>query len=180
MLPTSFRSGLGLLVFCALLSCGGGGGGGGNAGIDGSGAPAIAVVSGPINGFGSVIVNGVHYNTDHAEFWVRGVRATEADLNVGSYIHLEGTTSADGKEGVAKLIYFQPNVIGAVSSVDLLAETFVVLGQTVHITNDTALDFAFCRGISTVFAWASRWKSQAPKCRRRSHGHAGGADAGGG
>ncbi|MFO1367952.1 MAG: DUF5666 domain-containing protein [Marinagarivorans sp.] len=143
MLPTSFRSGLGLLVFCALLSCGGGGGGGGNAGIDGSGAPAIAVVSGPINGFGSVIVNGVHYNTEHAEFWVRGVRATEADLNVGSYIHLEGTTSADGKEGVAKLIYFQPNVIGAVSSVDLLAETFVVLGQTVHITNDTALDFAF-------------------------------------
>ena len=142
MLPTSFRSGLGLLVFCALLSCGGGGGGG-NAGIDGSGAPAIAVVSGPINGFGSVIVNGVHYNTEHAEFWVRGVRATEAELNVGSYIHLEGTTSADGKEGVAKLIYFQPNVIGAVSSVDLLAETFVVLGQTVHLTNDTALDFAF-------------------------------------
>lgn len=142
MLPTSFRSGLGLLVFCALLSCGGGGGGG-SAGIDGSGAPAIAVVSGPINGFGSVIVNGVHYNTDNAEFWVRGVRATEAELNVGSYIHLEGTTSADGKEGVAKLIYFQPNVIGAVSSVDLLAETFVVLGQTVHLTDDTALDFAF-------------------------------------
>lgn len=142
MLPTSFRSGLGLLVFCALLSCGGGGGGG-NAGIDGSGSPAVAVVSGPINGFGSVIVNGVHYNTDNAEFWVRGMRATEADLNVGSYIHLEGTTSADGKEGVAKFIYFQPNVIGAVSSVDLLAETFVVLGQTVHLTNDTALDFAF-------------------------------------
>jgi len=142
MLPNSFRSGLGLLVFCALLSCGGGGGGG-NAGIDGSGAPAIAVVSGPINGFGSVIVNGVHYNTETAEFWVRGVRATEAELNVGSYIHLEGTTSADGKEGVAKLIYFQPNVLGAVSSVDLLNETFVVLGQTVHLTNDTALDFAF-------------------------------------
>ena len=142
MLPYSFRSGLGLLVFCALLSCGGGGGGG-SAGIDGSGAPAIAVVSGPINGFGSVIVNGVHYNTDGAEFWVRGVRATEAELNVGSYIHLEGTTSADGKEGVAKLIYFQPNVIGAVSSVDPLAETFVVLGQTVQLTNDTALDFAF-------------------------------------
>lgn len=143
MLPISFRSSLGLLVFCALLSCGGGGGGGGNAGIDGSGSPAIAVVSGPINGFGSVIVNGVHYNTDNAEFWVRGVRATEAELNVGSYIHLEGTTNADGSEGVAKLIYFQPNVIGAVSSVDLLAETFVVLGQTVHLTNDTALDFAF-------------------------------------
>jgi hypothetical protein len=141
MLPNSFRSGLGLLIFCALLSCGGGGGG--NAGIDGSGAPAVAVVSGPINGFGSVIVNGVHYNTDNAEFWVRGVRASEAELNVGSYIHLEGTTNDDGSEGVAKLIYFQPNVIGAVSSVDLLAETFVVLGQTVHLTNDTALDFAF-------------------------------------
>ena len=151
MLPTSFRSGLGLLVFCALLSCGGGGGGGGNAGIDNSRAPAIAVVSGPINGFGSVIVNGVHYNTDHAEFWVRGVRA-EADLNVGSYIHLEGTTSADGKEGVAKLIYFQPNVIGAVSSVDLLAETFVVLGQTVHHQR-YRVGFRLCRGISTVFAW---------------------------
>ncbi|HEY6529390.1 MAG TPA: DUF5666 domain-containing protein [Cellvibrionaceae bacterium] len=141
MLPNSIRSGLGLLIFCALLSCGGGGGG--NAGIDGSGAPAVAVVSGPINGFGSVIVNGVHYNTDNAEFWVRGVRATEAELNVGSYIHLEGTTDADGSEGVAKLIYFQPNVIGAVSNVDLLAETFVVLGQTVRLTNDTALDFAF-------------------------------------
>ena len=97
MLPFSFRSSLGLLLISTLLSCGGGGGGGGNAGIDGSGAPAVAVVSGPINGFGSVIVNGVHYNTDNTEFWVRGERASEAALNVGSYIHLEGTTDASVK-----------------------------------------------------------------------------------
>ncbi|MEY4589721.1 MAG: hypothetical protein RL497_1797 [Pseudomonadota bacterium] len=152
MRPFSLHQALGLILFSCLFSCGGGGGGGGSsAGIDGSGAPAIAVVSGPINGFGSVILNGVHYNTDNAEFWVRGQRASEAALNVGSYIHLEGTVDADGREGVAKRIYFQPNVMGAVSSVNVLAETFVVMGQTVHLADDTMLDFAITpRDISGI------------------------------
>lgn len=142
MLPFSIRSAVGLVLLSGLFACGGGGGGGGgSAGIDGSGAPAIAVVSGPINGFGSVIVNGVHYDTDSAEFWVRGALADESALNVGSYIHLEGTVDANGKEGVAKRVYFQPNVIGTVSSVNSIDETFVVLGQTVHVTNNTAFDF---------------------------------------
>lgn len=143
MSPFSLRSMVGLVLFSGLFACGGGGGGGGggSAGIDGSGAPAIAVVSGPINGFGSVIVDGVHYDTDNAEFWVRGALSDESALNVGSYIHLEGTVDANGKEGVAKRVYFQPNVIGAVSSVDSMAETFIVLGQTVQVTNNTAFDF---------------------------------------
>ncbi len=47
------------LVMAVVVACGGGGGGGSFAGID-----RLGVTTGTINGFGSIIVNGVEYETD--------------------------------------------------------------------------------------------------------------------
>lgn len=125
-----------LAVACAtfLGSCGGGGGH--YAGIDGSGAKPELSVVGPINGFGSVIVNGVHYNTDNARVLVRGEPADEIDLNVGDYVTVVGGINADG-ESVAYEVHYQPRVTGEVQSVDVERSRFSVLGQTVQLLADT-------------------------------------------
>lgn len=123
-------------IACATLLGSCGGGGGHYAGIDGSGAkPEISVV-GPINGFGSVIVNGVRYNTDHARVLVRGEPADEIDLNVGDYVTVVGGTDAEG-EAVAYEVHYQPRVTGDVQFVDVERSQFTVLGQTVQLLADT-------------------------------------------
>ncbi len=123
-------------IACAVFLGSCGGGGGYYTGIDGSGAkPEISVV-GPINGFGSVIVNGVRYNTDHARVLVRGEPGNEVDLNVGDYVTVVGGTNAEG-EAVAYEVHYQPRVTGEVQSVDVERNRFVVLGQRVQLLADT-------------------------------------------
>lgn len=123
-------------IACAafLGSCGGGGGH--YAGIDGSGAKPELSVVGPINGFGSVIVNGVRYNTDNARVLVRGEPGDEVHLNVGDYVTVVGGTNAEG-EAVAYEVHYQPRVTGEVQSVDQERNQLVVLGQTVQLLADT-------------------------------------------
>ena len=122
-------------ILCAIVlgSCGGGGH---YAGIDGSGAKPELSVVGPINGFGSVIVNGVHYNTDNAKVLVRGEPADEIDLNVGDYVTVVGGINKAG-EAVAYEVHYQPRVTGEVQSVDLERNQFSVLGQRVQLLADT-------------------------------------------
>lgn len=123
----------GLLSTVLLGSCGGGGG---FAGIDGSGVKPELSVSGPINGFGSVIVNGVHYATDDAKILVRGQPADEVDLNVGYYVTVVGGVNESG-EAVAYEVHYQPRVTGPVQWVDKDRNRFAVLGQVVQLLGDT-------------------------------------------
>src|SRR5688572_4894453 len=96
-----------LLAGWLMSACLAGCGGGGFAGIDGSGAKPELSATGPINGFGSVIVNGVHYNTDNARVLVRGELADEVDLNVGDYVTVVGGTNDQG-EAIAYEVHYQP------------------------------------------------------------------------
>ena len=72
MTAKSKLSGCCLLAALWLTGCGGGSGGAADdfAGIDRTGSPAISV--GPLTGFGSVIVNGVRYDTSRAAFQIDG------------------------------------------------------------------------------------------------------------
>lgn len=97
-------------------------------------------VSGPITGFGSVIVNGVHFDTDAAQILHDGEPITEDDLKVGMIINLSGAVDGDGVNGSAVQIEFDEELKGPVSSVDLASNSFVVLGQTVVIDSETAFD----------------------------------------
>jgi len=127
----------GWLVSACLAGCGGGG----FAGIDGSGAKPELSATGPINGFGSVIVNGVHYNTDNARVLVRGELADEVDLNVGDYVTVVGGTNDKG-EAIAYEVYYQPRVTGEIQWVDQERSQFGVLGQVVQLQEDTIYDSA--------------------------------------
>ena len=122
-----------------LIACGGGGG------IDGSGAPvenSASVSSGTISGFGSVIVNGVRYNTDDAQIFISGESATEADLEVGHYVTVLGEISEDNETGIAREIRFQPRIVGRISNINASADQFTILSQHVQITNSTIFDSA--------------------------------------
>lgn len=112
-----------------LVSCGG---------IDGSGyRPPIQVsASGPINGFGSVIVNGVHYDTDNANIYIRGELSDEVDLDVGDYVVVVGEVDSEGN-GVATEVHYQPRVTGLIEEVDVVFNRLTVMGQTIQLMEDT-------------------------------------------
>jgi len=132
-----------------LAACGGGGGYG-----DGTNPPpppptggitrtGDAVAVGPITGIGSVIVNGVRYNTDTATF-TRDDNPSPGldDFRVGETVIVKGTISDDNVNGVALEVEFEEAVEGPVddTSVNETAGTFEVLGQTVRVVPTTSFD----------------------------------------
>lgn len=127
-----------LLPALYLYSCGGGGSD--VAGIDGSGAP-LTSTSGTVNGFGSVIVNGVRYHSDKAKILVNGELADENSLRAGYQVRVTATLNSDGT-GNANSIEFSPSLVGAISSINSQNEQLVLLEQTVQITSATLFDSA--------------------------------------
>ena len=127
------------LVAMATLVLAACGGGSGNdiAGIDRTGAPVIAAY-GPVSAFGSVVVNGVHYDTSQTRFVIDGDGGTQADIDVGDVVLVNGTLDAGGATGVATTVQFDHNVEGPVTSIDAVANTFVALGQLVRVSADTS------------------------------------------
>jgi hypothetical protein len=121
------------------------------AGIDGSGAP-VTSVSGTVNGFGSVIVNGVHYNSDKTNILVNGIAASENDLRTGYQVKVTGTLNNDGT-GNADTLEFRPTAVGTISQINLQTEQLTLLGQTVQINNATvfgkAINPNYLNGLST-------------------------------
>lgn len=109
------------------------------AGIDGSGSPAADnVTTGTIDGFGSVIVNGVRYNTDNADITISGDASSESNLDVGVYVTVVGSVNTDNVSGTATSIHFQPNVIGVISAINENQNRLVVLGQTIRVNDETS------------------------------------------
>jgi hypothetical protein len=106
------------------------------AGIDRGGIQGGAV--GSVSGFGSVIVNGVHYETEGAVINVNGGPATEGDLRVGYVVVIQAITPAEGSGAQASTIDFSHDVIGPLSAVDVVNNRTTVLGQRVKINDATA------------------------------------------
>jgi hypothetical protein len=136
-----------MLLAAALVmtACGGSGGAGitgtpdpvdDTGGITGTG---VATAIGSITGFGSVIVNGVTYDTSSASFTLDGNAAVQDDFEVGQFVVVQGTIDSD-TSGTATTVDFDDNVEGPVSSVDTVAGSFVVLGQTVTVNGNTSFD----------------------------------------
>lgn len=109
--------------------------------IDGSGSPVPDVaVSGPITGFGSVIVNGVHYQTDTAEIYINGELVTEESLKVGDYITLSAVQDDVADDASATVIYAESTVRGEVQSINALENTFTVMNQRVRVSGGTIIE----------------------------------------
>lgn len=132
---------MGLAAFFA-TACGGGSET--VAGIDAGGTPdpvaTNVVSSGTITGFGSIVVNDVHYDTGSAEIIADGAVVTQDALAVGDVVIVQGTLSDDGATGTASNVTFDDAVEGPISAIDLAASKLTVLGQLVHVDGDTSFD----------------------------------------
>lgn len=117
---------IGLSSTLLLTACGG------SSSSSNTAAATNKVVYGSIDGFGSVIVNGVRYNTDNTTFSINESGGTQADLQVGQVITLLGDSN-----GVASNIIYDLDLKGPASAIDSAANTFTVLGQTVSVSNLT-------------------------------------------
>jgi hypothetical protein len=110
--------------------------------------------SGPITGFGSVIVNGI-------EFDDRGARIEDEDgatlassvLRLGMLTEIDSgaiTGSDDAATAVATRIRVVSDLVGLVTAKDTTANTLSVLGQTVKIAPTTVFDESFTNGLAGV------------------------------
>jgi hypothetical protein len=138
-------SGWGALLLAAVLAgCGGVGSGG--TGIDpGSGGTGSAMTAsiGSIQGFGSIIVNGVRYETGSAD-----IRVEDADsLKLGMTVQVTGAVASSGTEGTATTVVSAADLRGTVESLATGSNGFVVLGVRATTDSGTVFD-----GVAGVYA----------------------------
>jgi hypothetical protein len=115
-----------LITGFLLTACGGGGGGGGggsNTSVADSGGgdngctgggPSVAS-KGTIDGFGSIFVNGVEFETEQAEVYLNGESSTDNNLQLGMVVTVSGIVSDDGSTGAASKVIFDSDVEGPIS-----------------------------------------------------------------
>ena len=124
----------------ALAACGGGGG----VGTGGTGAFA----SGPITGFGSIIVNDVHFDDTSARIETDdGSGRSRDDLRLGMLVEIEAD-SVRNNAATAQRVRIVSERIGRVDAVG--ASSLVVNGLTVRTNAGTVYDAAFVGGMAGV------------------------------
>ena len=122
---------------------GGGGGGGGGSTPGTTPAPTTATTSivstGPIIRFGSVVLNGIEFNTTQAEIRVEDRVVREDELRIGMRVVIEGVRDNNGVARATRVV-FRKNVEGLIDNLDVVNNTLVVLGQTVLVDGLTVFD----------------------------------------
>ena len=145
------RAALGLLLVMTLAlavtaGCGGG------VGTGGTGGNATAYASGPITGFGSVIVGGVRFDDLSADVQdVDGGRRSRDDLRLGMTVEVESnaiTTDASGSRATATRIRFESELVGPLGLLDLAGSSFTILGQRVSVDATTVFDERLTLGLA--------------------------------
>jgi hypothetical protein len=123
-----------------LNACGGGGGSSGSAGNPGTTTAAGTVVTGPITGFGSVIVNGVRFDDSAASVSVDDDGGSTGDLRLGMIVEIEGAKDGAAATGKASAIATASEVRGPVSAIDKTSRQLTVLGLTISVSTTTVFE----------------------------------------
>jgi hypothetical protein len=127
-----------LVIACSLLlsSCGGGG----TVAEGGIGGTGISM--GRVAQVGSVYVNGIHYNTDNAQFTIDGnSSSTLNDIGVGMVVRVTGSRDTATATGVAESVVYDSLLLGPVDVIFDSSNSHIgVMGQVVHINTDTVFE----------------------------------------
>ena len=131
-----------------VVACGGGGDGG-SVGITPT-ATGTAYATGPVSGFGSIIVNGVRFDDSSAIVEDDdGNRSSRASVKLGSMVEIEsGKVDDTLGSATAMHIRFGSEIVGPVASVDASTSSFVTLGQTVEVRPETVFDDSLTGGLT--------------------------------
>jgi hypothetical protein len=132
------------VVVTAIAGCGGG------VGVGGTGSFA----SGPISGFGSVIVNGIRFDDTGSTIEAEdGSSIARANLGLGMYAEVEGGaiggTSTD-PTATATRIRIASALVGPVTARDATAVTLAVMQQPVIITSTTVFARTLPNGFASI------------------------------
>ncbi|MCU7878997.1 MAG: hypothetical protein KZQ84_19800 [Candidatus Thiodiazotropha sp. (ex Lucinoma borealis)] len=125
----------------SLGACGGGGGDSSSP----SGGSAVTTV-GKIDGFGSVYVNGIKFDTSHTVYQVDDEPGhDDTSLGVGMKVRIEGRVNDDGRTGTADTILYDDDLEGPIDSGSLAVgdgvTTFTILRMAVSVdANSTVFD----------------------------------------
>lgn len=119
-----------------LAACGGGGGGSSTAANGTTTSPASTQLLGPVQGLGSVVVNGVRMSTlGSAVTDEDGHTFPQSKLGLGQVVLVAGDANPDGLTGTATQINLIREFSGPVQSVG--ANTFSLLGQDFSVDTTT-------------------------------------------
>jgi hypothetical protein len=133
-----------LLVLALLTSCGG---------VD-SGGTGGSAAYGPINGLGSIIVNGVRFDDSNAAITDEDGESVERDrLQLGVMTSVEGgdvVGPADDRRATAHRVRIFSELIGPIGAIDASTQTIEVLGQTVRITSATVFGDGLPAGFASL------------------------------
>lgn len=127
-----------------LVSCGGG--------VDSGGTGSY--VAGPITGYGSIVVGGVHYDESQAD--VRdefGVAGTPADLQLGMFTEIQASApmgTADAPTATASSVRYRSEIVGPVETIDAPTLTFRTLGLNVKVGASTVFDSTLAGGLTAL------------------------------
>lgn len=139
-----------LLLLCSLsafqIGCSGGAGDSlAGGGIGGTGVTVASV--GTTTGFGSVIVNGVAYDTSAADIFIEnslagtGDSALAQNIALGMVVRVEGRLVPDGGAAADRIFYGSElkGPVESISDTDAVSRQLLILGQTVVMDDRTVL-----------------------------------------
>lgn len=135
--------GAGALSLSVLLAACGGGGGGADKPAPTPVTPSASYASGTIDGFGSILVNGVRYDERQARITDGdGVLLASDALKLGMAVHVTADPVTTGSDGVARAmarqILVRSDLEGPLSAV--VGDRLTVLGQTVVVDAATVFE----------------------------------------
>ena len=128
IIPSALAATLAALI----VACGGSGSSGNMSNL----TPVLA--TGTITGFGSIYVNGVHFQTSSATIRKNGQTVAESQLAVGEVARVKGEKNDTDGTGVADTIDVDESVVGPIAAIDTTNSVVTVLGQTVKINTGTS------------------------------------------
>jgi hypothetical protein len=123
-------------------------------GVDGGGTGApVAYSQGSITGFGSIVVNDIHFDESTAS--VLGddgiTKLQAADLKLGMSVEVDsGAIDTVAGTATANAVRLHSSLLGPVANPNATAGTFSVVGQPVQVTSATVFDAAISGGLAGV------------------------------
>lgn len=120
------------------------------------------IVVGPITGFGSVIVNGVTFDTTSVTVTMDDEPGDMSGLRFGMLVSIAGTVDPDTGLAQASEISFVDDVEGPIMSMDRVANSFVALGRTVFVDELTIFENATFENLEVghVVEVSGLWRHQ--------------------
>ena len=108
--------------------------------------------AGRISGFGSIVINGVHYDETHANVADEdGATHNSSDLKLGMVAEVQASGFGEANNvttATAQSITFSTLIRGPIES--KTADSLVVLGQTVKVTTTTVFDESMTGALAAV------------------------------